>query len=89
MVALDPLGRAGDNGSRHLVTFCREAGRRRASRGGDRRAGGAVAVHGREIYSWHPNGLHGSELAKLLVAQEAWRRRDRTQLEHRREAARR
>jgi uncharacterized protein (DUF1697 family) len=24
------------------------------------------AVSGREIYSWHPNGIHGSKLASLL-----------------------
>jgi uncharacterized protein (DUF1697 family) len=69
IVALDPLGRAGDNGSRHLVTFCREpvdADVLEAVTVSPE----AVAVHGREVYSWHPNGLHGSELAKLLGAKK-------------------
>jgi uncharacterized protein (DUF1697 family) len=67
VVALDPLARAGDNGSRHLVTFCREPVDARMLEA-VAASPEAVAVHGREVYSWHPNGLHGSELAKLLGA---------------------
>jgi uncharacterized protein (DUF1697 family) len=26
-----------------------------------------VAFDGREIYSWHPNGIHGSMLARVLA----------------------
>ncbi len=69
VVALDPLRRAQDNGSRHLVTFLRAplsadiaAALQATAKGSE-----AVAVHGREVYSWHPDGLHGSEVAKLLV----------------------
>lgn len=69
VVALDPLGRAADNGSRYLVTFCREPVD--AALLEDVVASPeAVAVVGREIYSWYPDGLHGSELAKLLVAKK-------------------
>jgi uncharacterized protein (DUF1697 family) len=69
VVALDPLGRAGDNGSRHLVTFCREP-IDAALVEVVTSAPEEVAVRGREVYSWHPNGLHGSELAKLLGAKK-------------------
>jgi uncharacterized protein (DUF1697 family) len=65
IVALDPLGHADDNGSRHLVTFCRERPDAKALKAVTA-APEEVAVKGREIYSWHPDGLHGSELAKLL-----------------------
>jgi uncharacterized protein (DUF1697 family) len=65
IAALDPLGRAGDDGSRYLVTFCRKP-LETALLQAVTAAPEEVAVHGREIYSWHPNGLHGSELAKLL-----------------------
>jgi len=68
VVAADPLGRAGDNGSRHVVTFLAAklpAASVRAV------AAATVApeesvVRGREVYSWHPNGLYESALAKLL-----------------------
>jgi uncharacterized protein (DUF1697 family) len=65
VVALDPLDRAADNGSRHLVTFCRDPVDAALVRSVTS-APEEVAVHGREIYSWHPDGLQGSELAKLL-----------------------
>jgi uncharacterized protein (DUF1697 family) len=65
IVALDPLGRAGDNGSRHLVTFLRGKADAKALESATVPPE-EVAVHGREVYSWHPNGLHASELAKLL-----------------------
>lgn len=65
VVALDPLGHAADNGSRHLVTFAREPIATELLRAVTVPPE-EVAVHGREVYSWHPDGLHGSELAKLL-----------------------
>lgn len=68
VVDRDPLGKAADNGSQHLVTFLGRAPTRAlsselASLAED---GELVAVHGREVYSWHPNGQHASKLAKRL-----------------------
>lgn len=70
VVERDPLGKAGDNGSRHLVTFLGRAPTR--SFAGELAVladgGELVAVHGREVYTWHPHGLHASKLAKRLAA---------------------
>jgi uncharacterized protein (DUF1697 family) len=66
----DPLGSVAGNGSRYLVTFlsrkltAREARELAAVVVPPER----VAVHGREVYSWHPGGLYASPLAKALAA---------------------
>jgi uncharacterized protein (DUF1697 family) len=70
VVERDPLGDVADNGSRYLVTFLSAA-----LPAAERRALEQVAVaperlvvRGRELYSWHPGGLHASPLAKALAA---------------------
>ncbi|HZQ82183.1 MAG TPA: DUF1697 domain-containing protein [Gaiellaceae bacterium] len=70
VVAADPLGHASDNGSRHIVTFLAA----KLPPASARAVAAATvepeqsAVRGREVYSWHPNGLHESPLAKLLAS---------------------
>ncbi len=68
VIAYDPLGRVADNPSRYLVSFLsgkpdpavvREA---KATDVGSER----FIVHGREIYAWHPKGVHNSKLVKVL-----------------------
>jgi uncharacterized protein (DUF1697 family) len=68
-VAADPLGKASDNGSRHLVTFFgRAPSKKLAGELQGLAAGGELlAVRGREAFSWHPAGLHDSKLAKRLA----------------------
>jgi uncharacterized protein (DUF1697 family) len=68
VVARDPLRAVANNPSRYLVSFLA----RKPDAGFARElatvavAPERVAVRGREIYSWHPNGIHGSKLATLL-----------------------
>jgi uncharacterized protein (DUF1697 family) len=68
VVARNPLRAVAKNPSRYLVTFLA----RKPDSGFARELAAAevaperVAVSGREIYSWHPNGIQGSKLAKLL-----------------------
>jgi uncharacterized protein (DUF1697 family) len=68
VIARDPLRDVADNPSRYLVSFLsapldatavREA--QKAEVGPER----FVAI-GREIYAWHPDGVHTSKLAKVL-----------------------
>jgi uncharacterized protein (DUF1697 family) len=70
VVQSDPLGKAGDNGSRHLVTFFAHApGAKLAGELATlANSSELVAVRGREAFSWHPTGLHDSKLAKRLAA---------------------
>ena len=69
VIARDPLGDVADNLSRYLVSFLS----RTATADLKRKLGDAnvapecFAVSGREIYSWHPDGIHGSPLAALLT----------------------
>jgi uncharacterized protein (DUF1697 family) len=69
VVVADPLASVRDSGSRHLVTFL--SGRVPAALARAARAAASaserVAVRGAEIHSWHPDGLHDSQLAKLLA----------------------
>ena len=64
----DPLGSQAGDRSRYLVTFLREpldperAARLTAVDFSPER----LAVHRRELYSWHPGGVGRSELAKQL-----------------------
>jgi len=68
VIARNPLGDVADNPSRYLVSFLsaepdpalvREAAG--VEVGSER-----FVVHGREIYAWHPDGVHTSKLAKVL-----------------------
>jgi len=72
VVAHDPLGKVADNGSRYLVTFLSRPLAAQAVRA--LKAATAppeqLAVHGREVYSWHPGGLYDSPLAKALAARQ-------------------
>ncbi|HEY7196436.1 MAG TPA: DUF1697 domain-containing protein [Gaiellaceae bacterium] len=68
VVKRNPLGKVADNGSRYIVYFLSAKPSAKvvkelaeADIGPDR-----VAASGRELYSWHPNGLQRSPLAKLL-----------------------
>ncbi len=68
VLAHDPFGSEAVDRSRYLVTFLREpleperAARLAAVDFSPER----LAVHGRELYSWHPGGVGRSELAKQL-----------------------
>jgi uncharacterized protein (DUF1697 family) len=68
VVARDPLGDAATDPSRYLVTFL--AAKPAATLVRELRAADVaperVAVSGREVYSWHPDGIQRSPLAKLL-----------------------
>ena len=69
VIARDPLGDVADNPSRYVVNFlAREptaAVKRELARVD--MAPERVVLSGREAYSWHPNGIHASALAKLLT----------------------
>jgi uncharacterized protein (DUF1697 family) len=71
VVDRDPLGDVADNPSRYLVSFLSGPPARAFVKelAGLDIAPEQVAVHGREIYSWHPNGIHDSKLARLLGKQ--------------------
>lgn len=68
VVARDPLGAVVDNPSRYLVSFL--AGKPGAALVREITdldlSPERVVFDGREVYSWHPNGIHDSKLAKLL-----------------------
>lgn len=68
IVERNPLADVADNPSRYQVTFLKRPPSKTARRelesadlGHER-----VAVVGRELYAWHPDGVHASPLAKLL-----------------------
>jgi uncharacterized protein (DUF1697 family) len=68
VVKRNPIEAGAKNPSRYLVTFLAdkpEAAKLRGLRG-DFGSEHAV-VHGREVYSWHPEGLQRSKLASLLA----------------------
>jgi uncharacterized protein (DUF1697 family) len=71
VVERDPLGSVAGNPSRYLVSFL--SGHPTLAfvqeLAGLDVAPEQVAVHGKEIYSWHPNGIHASKLARLLGKQ--------------------
>jgi uncharacterized protein (DUF1697 family) len=68
VVARDPLAGVAEDPSRYLVTFL--AAKPAAKLVRDVRAlevePERVVVSGREVYSWHPQGIQDSPLAKLL-----------------------
>jgi uncharacterized protein (DUF1697 family) len=68
VIARDPLGDVADNPSRYLVSFLSEQPAAAAVRMAQAAEVGPerfVAI-GREIYAWHPDGVHSSKLAKVL-----------------------
>jgi uncharacterized protein (DUF1697 family) len=69
VIARDPLQAVVDNPSRYLVSFLsgKPAAKLVRELTGRDVAPERVAFDGREIYSWHPNGIHASPLAKLLA----------------------
>jgi uncharacterized protein (DUF1697 family) len=69
VVARNPLRALARDPKRYQVTFLdRELEPFAAERIlGVATAPEAVAIHGREIYAWHPDGINGSTLAKALA----------------------
>jgi uncharacterized protein (DUF1697 family) len=69
VVALDPLGSVADNPSRYLVGFLSRAPRAGVIRELESAAAGSerVELHGRELYTWHPDGAGRSKLAAMLT----------------------
>jgi len=68
IVKKNPIAAAAKNPSRYLVTFLAdkpEAAKLKALKG-DFGSEHAV-VHGKEVYSWHPDGLQRSKLAGLIA----------------------
>jgi uncharacterized protein (DUF1697 family) len=68
VVAHDPLGSVATNGSRYLVSFLSKKLPAKVARELEQAelAPGQLAVHGREIYAWYPDGMQRSPTAKLL-----------------------
>jgi uncharacterized protein (DUF1697 family) len=71
VIARDPLGKVTDNPSRYLVSFLSGEPAVAAVREAE-----AIdveperfVVSGREIYAWHPDGVHASKLARVLSEQ--------------------
>lgn len=72
VVKRNPLADVADDPKRHQVSFLSakpEAAVVRALEAADV-APEQVAVHGREIYAWHPGGIQRSPLVKLLTDRE-------------------
>lgn len=69
VVALDPLGRAGDDPKRHQVTFFDEQLPTAPFRDLDESAWGDAefAVDGRELYTWTPAGVHSDTMLRTLA----------------------
>jgi uncharacterized protein (DUF1697 family) len=68
VIARDPLGEVADNPSRYLVSFLSGQPDAAAVRMAQAAEVGPerFVVIGREIYAWHPDGVHSSKLAKVL-----------------------
>lgn len=68
VVAHDPLHDVATDDAKYLVTFLsaapKAAGLKKAAAAAVEPL--ALAAHGRELYSWHPQGLYDSPLARLL-----------------------
>jgi uncharacterized protein (DUF1697 family) len=71
VIERDPLGKVADNPSRYLVSFLSAELDPRLVRelATVDVAPEQVVVSGREIYTWHPDGIQRSPLAKLLSEQ--------------------
>jgi uncharacterized protein (DUF1697 family) len=68
VVERNPLGSVATDGSRHVVSFLSQrlpAAVARELEAADV-APERVAISGREIFAWHPNGIQRSPLGKLL-----------------------
>jgi uncharacterized protein (DUF1697 family) len=68
VVAHDPLGSVSTNGSRYMVSFLSKKLPAKVARELEQAelAPEQLAVHGREIYAWYPDGMQRSPAAKLL-----------------------
>jgi uncharacterized protein (DUF1697 family) len=68
VVELDPLGGVADNPSRYLVGFLSKPPSEPAVEALESLAAGSerVVLHGRELYTWHPDGAGRSKLAAAL-----------------------
>jgi uncharacterized protein (DUF1697 family) len=71
IVKANPLADVADNPSRKLVNFLSAkldaTVAKELTAAAKELAPEALVVRGREIYSWHPDGMHASPLAKLLT----------------------
>jgi uncharacterized protein (DUF1697 family) len=68
VVAHDPLGSVSTNSSRYMVSFLSRKLPAKVARELEQAelAPEQLAVHGREIYAWYPDGIQHSPAAKLL-----------------------
>lgn len=68
VIARNPLSAVADNPSRYLVSFLATKPRADVARAlrDATVAPERLAISGREIYSWHPKGIHGSKLAAMI-----------------------
>jgi len=68
VVALNPLGAIAEDPKRYQVSFlsAEPAAEAIAAIAAADFAPEQFAHHGREIYAWHPDGIHTSALAKLI-----------------------
>jgi uncharacterized protein (DUF1697 family) len=71
VIARNPLGDVADNSSRYLVSFLSAEPDPRVVRelAGVDAAPEQFVISGREIYSWHPDGIHRLQLRKVLSEQ--------------------
>lgn len=70
VVAADPFGAEADDPSRYQVSFLSAEPAAAAVEELERAcvAPERVAVRGRHVYAWHPNGIRDSELAKRIAS---------------------
>jgi uncharacterized protein (DUF1697 family) len=68
VVARDPLGKVATNGSRYLVSFLSKPLAAKVARELEAAeiAPARLAIDGRELYAWYPDGIQRAPLAKLL-----------------------
>jgi uncharacterized protein (DUF1697 family) len=68
VVERDPLRDVATDDAKYLVTFLSAAPKAAALRAIEARdvGDGVLVAHGRELYSWHPQGLYASRLARYL-----------------------
>jgi uncharacterized protein (DUF1697 family) len=72
VMAHDPIPGGADDPKRYQVTFLAERAPAAVVRRLEELAAGSerVAAHGRELYTYHPDGIARSKLAKALTASE-------------------
>lgn len=72
VLAHDPIPGAAEDPKHYQVTFlATEPAAHVLARLGERASDSErVAIHGRELYSWHPDGIARSKLASSLTAKE-------------------